>query len=254
MPQDILFCCRTFGGMHTGGRFLAWIMAEALASRGHRVVFWGDVLPDFARDFADYPDHARIEFLGADERLAPDRPFQLIVVVPHLGLPRSFFPRALGWAANCGARVVLLNFETPNWFEALVPGHRNPVEWDTWRLVAQESDVVLSLAREGTRYAREFYGQPNSYIRYANVHPGINSRVADLAVGERKRQVICITRLSAVDAHKGGDDLWFIFGPHLCNHELVLIVGQGDGGCSRARQTGIEMRRERSPLADFASH
>jgi glycosyltransferase involved in cell wall biosynthesis len=207
---------------YSGGRLYAWIIAEALAHRGHSVMFWGDVTPVFVSDFSSYPAHAAVQFYtGA----APVRRFDLVLVVPHLGSPRSLYFEALAVAARDGAKLALLNFETPNWFNSMSPEPRNPKLWDTWRSVARHADVVLSASREGTKHAIPFYGDSPEHCQFLTIHPGINSIVADQVTAQRTRQVTCITRFRTGDEYKGATDLTAVLGPYLAGYTLAVIVG-----------------------------
>ena len=40
---------------YSGGRYHAWILAEALAAAGAEVTYWTDCVPLVSKDFRDYP-------------------------------------------------------------------------------------------------------------------------------------------------------------------------------------------------------
>ena len=42
---------------YTGGRFHAWMIAEALANLGHEVTFWTNNIPKFINDISSLPKH-----------------------------------------------------------------------------------------------------------------------------------------------------------------------------------------------------
>lgn len=216
----------TATGTYSGGRLFAWILAEGFAAQGCEVVFWGDCVPSFVNDFAGYPGHARIRWHTSAD-LLPWSQCELFVIVPHLGRPQALFGEALIAAAQMRARVVLLNFESPNWFNALAPASRDPAGWEPWQRVARVADAIVSISYEGTRYAREFYTEIPQSCRFLTIHPAINSQVADRVEAVGENQVICLARFSAGNQHKGGEDVLAIIGPALQGHTLVLIVGEG---------------------------
>lgn len=237
------------GASYSGGRLLAWILAEAFAHNGDQVTFWGGEVPLFVRDFVGYPRHASIRFHSGPqppEHLAA--PFDLVVVVPHMGHPTSFYPQILAVAAQHGARVALLNFETPNWFNEMSPEPRDPQLWNGWRQIAREADVILSMTREGTRYARAFYSDVGPTCQFANVSPAINSLVADQATAETGPQVMCITRFALGNAHKGASGLRAILGPHFAGHTLVVVAGGGMKDEALTRDLAAESERHGATL------
>jgi glycosyltransferase involved in cell wall biosynthesis len=234
---NILVRARTTQG-YSGGRFYAWILAEALADIGHNVTFWGDVEPIFVRDFEDYPRHRSIRFHNGKQ--PTHCRFEFVVVVPHMGRPHAFYPEALAVAARDKARLALINFETPNWFNKYSPEPRNPRLWDGWRRIAGAADVILSISAEGTRYAREFYTEARPDCVFCHIAPAINSRVADRVPRLPSAQVTCITRLSRDSVHKGANDLRAVLGPHFHGHTLFLLVGGLDEDSNLIKELAAE--------------
>ena len=157
---------------YSGGRYHAWMMVEALAALGHEVSVWTNHLPVFLPDFKSFPAHGKIRIF-VDKRFArfPQAAFDIVVMVPHMGEPLDLFYKTMMLARHHEARLVLLNFETPNWFNAFSPEPRSPRMWNGWRAVASISDLVLSSAREGTRWAKAFYHDVPAATRFVHCYP-----------------------------------------------------------------------------------
>ncbi len=214
---------------YSGGRFAAWMMAEALAERGHEVVLRTTCRPVFCRDFAAYPAHDTIRVVtdgGGPWRKAPE-PCDLVIVVPHATRDMLFYRRALLHARRAGAKLALLNFESANWFNSLSPEPRDPCLWNGWRYIATRASLVLSTAQEGTRFAREFYDNANE-TAFDHCLLGLNSRVTDsVPPMPREKRIVLITRLTKGNGHKGGNRLDDILCEAMRGYTLVLIVGVG---------------------------
>lgn len=127
------------------------------------------------------------------------------------------------------ARVVLLNFETPNWFNAHSSEPRDPSAWGPSVDVSRSADLILSIAEIGTEYARDFYTDVPDSCLFRHIHPAINSPVAD-SVGDvlKQNQIICLTRFIPGNKHKGAGELTHVLGPELTGMTLLLVVGIGD--------------------------
>ena len=225
---DVLISALTGSGNYSGGRYHAWIMAEALASRSHNVTFWGNQYPLYGNDFKDYEAHKRIKFHGKNRApsWSTSSNNRIVIVVPHTERPFGRYYAALVEAARSSARVVLLNFESPNWFNSMSPERRPEILWDNWRLVAQHADGILSSSNEGARFASDYYNCRRSDCLLEYIHPAINSKVADSASEGRSEQIIAITRFGNGNKHKGGLDMLHVLGPWICGRQLLLILGR----------------------------
>ena len=226
----IAVCGKNPVNAYSGGRYYAWMMSEALASCGHEVTVWTDNVPVFLDDFSELPAHDSIN-LHCSPRFEelPEGPFDVVVLVPHMGWPVDFFAKTISLAKDNKAKLALLNFESANWFNELSPEYRDPALWDPWLETSSVADLVLSLAKESTRYARDFYTNTSSSTLFRDCYPSVNSLVAD-QVGQvpREKQIICITRFARGHAHKGGGNLVEAIGPAMAGYELAVIVGTGN--------------------------
>jgi glycosyltransferase involved in cell wall biosynthesis len=220
-------------GMHpvkgySGGRYHAWILGEALAARGSAVTLWTTAVPQYAADFELYPGHVNIHCHLDPEFLNPPRgAFDWVIVIPDRGSPLAVYEGWLLFAFRHRARLALLNFESPNWFNALSGTPADPSLWAGWSLVSRFCDVIISSAEESTRYATTFYSQTPASCRFVSCPPAINSKVADsVESGARAQQICVIARLGGSNyAHKGGFDLVEAIGPAMAGFELVFLVG-----------------------------
>ena len=246
----VAVCAVNSASGYSGGRYHAWMMTEALASRGHQVTVWTNNVPAFLEDFSSFPGHPSIELhRSPDFRHPPTGPFDVVVLIPHRG-EHSFFPKVLLLARRHRARLVLLNFETPNWFNELSPEPKDASLWSLWVEASRVADLILSLAAESTRYARDFYTDTPSWTLFRHCYPGINSLAADeVGPGLRERQIICITRFVQGERHKGGRDLLNAVGPGMACYKLAILIGTGTADpdfkeslVKRAKQFGITVR------------
>ncbi|QDV36247.1 glycosyltransferase family 4 protein [Tautonia plasticadhaerens] len=225
-----MICTRLPKEGYSGGRYHAWVMGEVLAAAGHEVTFWTNARPAFADDFAGQHRLGSIRLsLTPDFGNPPVGPFDLVVVVPDLYGDRLVSHGALLLARRDASRVALLNFESPNWFNAHSPEPRDPALWDPAVEVGCWADLILSLTAIGNEFARAYYVDAARTALFRHCYPAINSTVAD-AVGDipKRDQVICLTRFVRGDSHKGAGELVHALGPEMRGMTFLLVVGRGD--------------------------
>jgi len=201
--------------IYSGGRYLSWTMAEALAEAAADITYITDHHPPCANDFEPSPHHRDIQLLitGDFESDLPQAPFDVILFIPGMDRSPDLYDKTYRRAVRDRARLVFHNFETPNWFNALSPKPRDPELWRHWKEYGSRADVVLSMTREADRYARDFYeiGDDGPVFRW--VHPGINSRLADMVeTGEREKRIVVFTRFVQAE-HKGSSELHRMLSP-----------------------------------------
>ncbi|MCH7908993.1 MAG: cold shock domain-containing protein [Candidatus Hydrogenedentes bacterium] len=233
----------------SGGRYHAWMMAEAAAYMGHDVDFVTDHKPIFYDDFADFPRHSNVNIhlrpvlqqTGWD---LPDHACDVLVVVPHTGSRTPYFYiRARLFAARKRARLVMINFESPNWFNALAPEPRDVAQWDGWKLCSEGASMILSISAEGDKYAREFYDTCPRHTLFTYCHPPINSIVADSVLGvPREKRIVMLGRFDQA-SHKGIASIPDLLCEEMRGYTLVLVSGIGMAQDSFMRQ--LTARAER---------
>lgn len=220
----------------SGGRYHAWLMAEAAAEMGWNVSFITNDYPSFYNDFADpelYPFHSQIKVnlskltWGKLNSLL-DTPCDLLVVIPHATVESDMYEAAITFARVKKAKIILVNFETPNWFNNLSPVKRQESKWMGWKDVARHSSMILSLAAEGSRYAREYYSDVHHHTIFEHCWPTINTRMADTipTLGKEKR-ILVMTRFSHSE-HKGVNLLPELLCDSMQGYNLVFVIGVGE--------------------------
>ena len=210
----------------SGGRLLALTMAESLAATGVEVDFIVDHSPEMHREFSGF---SRVRLISSWQfwnlRMMVDRTVDVVVIVPSIGKPFQH-RRWLQHALACDARVVLLNFESPNWFNSLSPSKRDEKLWGGWNRVSRKAHLIMSISKEGDKYARQYYSGAPAGCLFDHCYPGINTVAADRACQPlvRKKQIVMLTR---VDSHKGTTDLEPLLDETLAGYTLVLCLGNG---------------------------
>ncbi|MBN1932351.1 MAG: glycosyltransferase family 4 protein [Desulfobacterales bacterium] len=217
---------------YSGGRYHAWIMAEGIAKCNHKVFVWTNAVPAFINDFNYFPAHNSIKLqIDVNFEKPPLCPFDIIIVVPHTGRPYDFYYKAYLIAKRYKSRLILLNFETPNWFNNLSPEQRNPKLWRGWVNTSCVADLILSSTAESTKWAKQFYVSAYSNTVFRHCYPSINSITADkiksLSIN-KKKQIICISRFTKGHMHKGGRELINAICPAMAGYILKIIVGIGE--------------------------
>lgn len=229
----------------SGGRYYAWMVAECLALKGHKVEFITNNLPFFYDDFEDFPSHGDVELhISADMwSKRPEGAFDVVLVVPHSVPALSPFLKAILFAHECAARLALLNFESGNWFNSVAPEPRDLDRWDGWKRVAQEAAAIISLTSEGDKHAQDFYTDCSNDTIFGYCHAGINTIVADrLPAPPKERRIMLITRFSNA-SHKGGNIAVNLVSEAMRGYTLVLLVGSGK--IPESTQEALEERAAR---------
>ena len=212
-------------GVFSGGRYHALMVAEVLARLGHEAWFITNNPPVFAEDLAPIaPDNPVRIVLTDDFNVSPAVPFDAVFVAPQMTPFPQFYKSAVRFAREAGAGLVLINYESPNWFNAFSPHPRPEENWREWRSFAAEGALVLSSAHESRKFA-EAYNPPLPPESAVDLwQPAINS-VACSAVPEQPRERLIVLFSRPSDAHKGGGDISDLIGPELSGHTIGLIIG-----------------------------
>ena len=220
----------------SGGRYHVWLMAEAAAEMNWNVSYITNCRPSFYDEFdnpALFPRHKEIRMhltsLDAKSLSALDcGSIDILFVVPHGEGNDHVYAAALAFARQRSARIVLLNFETANWFNALSPVKRSEAAWwDGWRKIAEEAAMILSLTAEGTGYAREFYTKHRPRVLFEHCWPALNTRIADTVPDlPKERRILILTRFARAE-HKGGNLVTDLLCEAMRGYTIVFIVGIG---------------------------
>lgn len=246
------------GGMpitgYSGGRYCAWIMAEALAHQQNDVYLITNAIPECSQDFKEYPYHSQIHVILTndfyDVPISVDK-FDYVICIPAIDQSERFYFSCLDFAIQREARFSFINYETPNWYEKYTEMNRTKKDYEILKSFCKYGCLIVSLAKESQKYAEEFYDRYPRYTEFCVWSPPINSVVADLVREEKRNQILVFLRIK--DKHKGGNDFLQLLGEHLRGMVCVCIVGNGEidrnfleEAEERAREHGIILRFEKS--------
>ena len=228
--RRVLLVSRASPAHFSGGRYHALLMAEALALGGDDVVLWLDNMPRWYHNLALLEGHQNIKLHLDSHQIAPQGDFDVVIVVPDHTPNSDLYTGALSVAKETGAIMVLINFESPNWFNAMTPSPKPVDNWRYWFATGAYSDAILSLADIGTEYAREFYTDVPETCLLEAANPVINTRAADLVRSKGVQvedQIISISRFGKGTEHKNVHAITALLSEATRGFTLALIVGTG---------------------------
>lgn len=230
-PLRICLFSQNNPAVFSGGRYHALLLAEALALRGHSVHYVTNALPVFFDEMKRYDGHERIKTTITRNFLTDltNEKFDIVVVTPGRSDAPIYYNAARVTALMSGAQLVLINFESGNWFNEVAPQPRDLASWDHWKRVIEPGGTVLSSAHESERWAKEFYVENPSKTRFAVWSPPINSAAADESYDRfrvKEKRAVIISRLS--DPHKGMSSILEIIPEEMKGWTLSVISGSGD--------------------------
>lgn len=215
---------------YSGGRYHAYIMVRCLALEGNRVYLITDAIPQFVKDFKDWGYEENIHYvitqdMVLDEDIGSD--FDYCIIVPTLKPDQIFCNNCEKIIQTIGGRLVLLNFETPNWYNEFIPeGRRLDSLLEMRKLLWKYGGIVLSSTFESQKFAQDYYGKDSSSIRYQIWNPAINSVAAD-RLGNIPKENRIVTMIRLKDRHKGADEFFTLLAQPLEGYTVVFIVGTG---------------------------
>ena len=215
----------------SGGRYHAWLMAEALAELGWDVTYITNNIPSFRNDFSSengFPKTKSIKLvldnITSDTFKSYDIECGVVVVVPHMNCHGYFTDNALRFAKLHRAKIMLLNFESANWYNLLSPVKRKDEVWRGWRELSLYASSILSSAEESSKYAKQYYGQAPDRCRFDSCWAPINTRIADmLPYVKKENRVVLFARFAGAE-HKGNQYLDSLLSMDLGDTTIVLIT------------------------------
>jgi hypothetical protein len=229
--QRVLITARVNPNNFSGGRYHAFLMAEALAMSGHQVTMWVDNVPKWYFNLALLPGHPNIKIHMNYFTRPPSGRFDWVFVTPDFSDAPDLYTQSLQLAKAQSAKVGLINFESPNWFNEWVDHPRPASRWRHWLTTANFADVIISSADVSSVYAKVYYNQVNDHLTYVTVPPAINSGAGDFvrAKGvEKEDRIVCISRFGKDAAHKNIEGILPLLSDATRGYTLALIVGTGD--------------------------
>ncbi|PAB59147.1 glycosyltransferase [Anaeromicrobium sediminis] len=154
-----------------------------------------------------------------------EKHFDFVILTPNQQKNSFYYDIVKKFARDTNANLVLLNFESPNWFNKYSPIYRAEDKWTQWLKCCEESCLILCSAKESIKYAKEYYTLNAEHVYFDYWYPSINSKAADSVDPKKEKRIVVITRLS--DKHKGSDDILEIFDQDFWGYTLVFIIGLG---------------------------
>jgi hypothetical protein len=228
---------------YSGGRYYAWILAEAIA-KNHNLIYFTNAKPIFSNDFKDYKTHKDVDLRVIDDKfydLRCEENVDIVFFIPGMDCDNTFYKNTIKFASQKRAHLVLINFESPNWFNKYSVIQRDESLWDNWVMISKFSSCVLSISKEGMKYAKEFYQNVPNITFFDFCYPAINSEIADKVYFDKKfkkeNRIIMTARFSLSD-HKGSYNIPQLFCDEMRGYSFVLILGAGD--IPRAMKMEIE--------------
>lgn len=213
---------------YSGGRYHAFILANALIEAGFKVTYWTNNIPQFSSDFSIYNSLNFIKFdLSLRYKLFKKGDYDYVIFIPDMSPNSGLCEKAILTSYVSKAKLVLLNFESPNWFNKYSPIKRSESLWNDWIKIAKYSHIILSSTKESMKFAIEYY-KTNSECKFEYCYPSINSKIADLVnlkKIKKENEIIIITRFDKKSLHKGGSVVFNLFDKRLEGYTLKFIIG-----------------------------
>lgn len=218
---------------YSGGRTHALNLAECLSHEGNEVYFISKYLPMFVNEMRDNYGHDKINFIKSDElghdkiyfEDMGDNYFDYLIIVPHKDKNVGFYTQARSLAKRMNAKLVLLNYETPNWMNEYLKEKQDEEYWKPWKDVCNDGCMVLCSDMESVKYAKQYYVDNPKYTKFDYWYPTINSIVADKIKVEKENRIVAFVRPG--DTYKGTNDILQLLDGTLRQYRIVLICGSG---------------------------
>lgn len=229
--QRVLITARVNPTNFSGGRYHAFLMAEGLAMAGHKVTMWIDNVPKWYFNLGLLPGHPNIELHLNYFTRPPKGRFDWVFVTPDFSDSPDVYLETLQLAKAQSAKVGLINFESPNWFNEWVDNPRPASRWRHWLTTSKYADVIISSAEVSGEYAKIYYAQANKRLEYVTIPPAINSGAGDWVRAngvEKEDRIVCISRFGKDASHKNIGGILPLLSEATRGYTLSLIVGTGD--------------------------
>ncbi len=211
--------------MYSGGRYHSLGIALALSSLEENEVYYvTNNKPIFYDDFKDSNQKVNLFLTDNFRKNMPKGNFDIVILVPHQK-DDEFYPNVKLFTLEREARLILVNFESGNWFNEFA---QKPLKlWDPWKKACEIGCLMLSISKEGDKYAKDFYTDYPKLTQFNYWYPRINVIEADKSknIQKEKNRVLILGRIT--DKHKGSDDLNSLFCKELKGVTFVLLIGSG---------------------------
>lgn len=217
----------TSGVRYSGGRYHALLLSYAIAHGDIDVTVVSDSQSAFVADLEKTYGADSVTFVASpeyDHRAIVGR-FDYVFIAPTGGFNPAFYACAESVAGRSGATLVLINYESANWFNSLAPTPDDLAVWDYWRRIVVRGGVVLSSTHESDSYARSYYQADRQPLEFAQCYPPLNSQTVEQVPVEIGKDGALLSFVRLFHDHKGGADLLALPSSVFENRVLRLIVG-----------------------------
>lgn len=215
------------GKYYSGGRYHAWMWAESLAYMGNDVYFITNEEPIFIRDTKEFKNKGTLTLLirnNFDEGIDGISELDYVFMIPHRTLQKEFYYQIRNLSMITNARLILLNFEAPNWMNYYLNGVMDERLWDQWRETCDNGCMIISTDRESTKFAKEYYITNPQYTIFRECYLALNTMIADkIPLRQKENRIISFIRFT--DKHKGIQDILKLFDKAMKGYTFVFIIG-----------------------------
>lgn len=181
MNFKIAFVCKNVKDKYSGGRIHALTLAYGLCDIGNKVDYYTNIKPIFDNDLSKKKYSSSFNYITNKffnwKNLDSD--YDIVFVIPHLKSRLSFVidPKFYGFckklAHNSLARMVFLDFESPNWFQSIHKGIREGSYKYSDKII-KSCEAILSTTKLGKKYAIDYYSKYNKNLKFFQLYLSIN--------------------------------------------------------------------------------
>lgn len=210
----------------SGGRYHATMLALGMADFCDEVVIWSNNYSPWLNELALVPNVEKLSFVVNDFQADPKGTFDYVVLVPDL--IDDVVIRAFDIAKRDGAKTGFVNFESPNWFNAMSPEPRPLEGFQNWYAMGCFSDVILSSASTAVPFAERYYKNPFNTPYYGVTRPAVNDSAAvvvQAALPKKDNRITVFGRFGASSSHKNLNGLLEVLPDGLEGYKLALVAG-----------------------------
>ena len=215
------------GKYYSGGRYHAWMWAESLAYMGNEVFFITNDEPIYTRDTMAAKENNKLHLIiesNFENDIEGITELDYVVMIPHRSTKTDFYYQVRNYSLKTNAKLVLLNFESPNWMNSYLQDKLDDKLWDGWLNACENGCMILSTDNESSKYAKEYYVKNPQYTIFRNCYLAINTFVAD-KVKLRKKENRVLSFIRFGDKHKGSYDILKVIDNSMHGYTFVFVIG-----------------------------
>jgi len=215
------------GQYYSGGRYHAWMWAESLAYMGNEVYFITNHEPIFIRDTEQMARKGTLNLLVRDNfdmDIEGVSELDYVFLIPYRTLSNHFYYQVRNLSMRTNAKLLLLNFEAPNWMNYYLHGEMDEKLWDQWRETCDSGCMIISTDHESTKFAKKYYTTNPEYTVFEECYLALNTLIADqVPLRKKENRIISFIRLK--DRHKGSYDILKLFDTAMKGYTFVFVFG-----------------------------